>query len=82
MIWDMTLDTLFYLSTNACSIIHLVCHGRRQQVHQSNPGNTTAKSLWRCMAWMSTTAKHVGIILLFAVQLLWTHMLYYKFIIA
>ena len=23
MIWDMTLDTLFWLSTSACSIIHL-----------------------------------------------------------
>ena len=49
--------------SNACSIIHLVYHGRRQQVHQSNHGNTTAKNLWRCMAWMSTTAKHVGTIL-------------------
>ena len=59
--------------SSACSIIHQVCHGRRQQVHQSSHGNTTAKSLWRCMAWMSTTAKRVGTILPFAVQPRWTH---------
>lgn len=49
--------------SNACSIIHQVCHGRRQQVHQSSPGNTTVKSSLKYMAWMSTTAKHVGTIL-------------------
>ena len=73
MIWDMTLDTLFWLSTSACNIIHPDCLGQNQQVHQGSLGNTTAKSLWSCMAWMSTTAKHVGIILQSVVQLPWTH---------
>ena len=43
----------------------------KQQVHPSSLGSTIVKSLWRCMAWMSTTAKRVGIILLFAVQPPW-----------
>ena len=43
MIWDMTLDTRFWLSTSACSIIHLVCHGRRQWCHPSSPWTYNGK---------------------------------------
>ena len=45
MIWDMTLDTLFYLSTSVCNTIPLAYYGRNPLVHQSNHTNTTAKSL-------------------------------------